>query len=87
MPAVPSGSKRAEGLVMSSTRSTALAGKDSKKASRAPPASPEGRPSMRICTPADPRRVMLPSMSTLTEGMFSSNSVVLPPRLVRSLPT
>ena len=87
MPAVPSGSNRALGLVMSSTRSTALAGRDSKKASRAPPDKPEGRPSMRIWTPADPRSVMLPSMSTLTEGMFSSSSVVFPPRLVRSLPT
>ena len=87
IPAVPSGSKRAEGLVINSTRSTALAGKDSRKASLAPPDRPEGRPSIKICTPEDPRRVMLPSMSTWTEGMFSSNSVVLPPRLVKSLPT
>ena len=50
MPAMPSGSYFADGLVMTSTRSMELAGICSRNAFWAAPVNPEGLPSMRICT-------------------------------------
>ena len=84
---MPSGSYLAEGLVMISTRSMELAGSCWRKAAPATPASPEGRPSMRICTLEEPRKKTLPSMSTVTEGTLVRSSWALAPVWVRSLPT
>ena len=87
MPAIPSGSYFAEGLVITSIRSMALAGICSKKAFSVAPVIPEGLPSMRICTFDDPLKEMLPSISTETEGTLTSNSLAVPPAADRSLPT
>ena len=51
------------------------------------PTSPEGFPLMSIRTLSFPRREMLPSTSTETEGILSITSETLPPRTVISLPT
>ena len=84
---MPSGSYFAEGLVMTSTRSMELAGICSKNAFCEAPLSPEGRPSMRICTWDEPLSETFPSISTVTEGTFTSNSLAVPPAADRSFPT
>ncbi len=87
MPATPSGSYLAVGLVMISTRSMLLAGICSSRLWVAEPVIPEGRPSMRMVTLPEPRRLRLPSMSTSMLGTLRSNSVAVDPALLRSSPT
>ncbi|CAI8162612.1 MAG: Uncharacterised protein [Flavobacteriales bacterium UBA4585] len=78
IPAVPSGSYFALGFVITSIFSTLFPGKLCKSAVRSSPVKREGRPSIIIRTALDPRRVMFPSRSNSTDGMFSRMSVAEP---------
>ena len=46
----------------------------------------EGLPLIRILTFSLPRKLIPPSTSTATEGMFCNASVTVPPFVVKSLP-
>ena len=86
IPAVPSASYFADGLVITSTFSIISAVIDPS----APPsvsARTDGLPLIRICTPLLPLRVTAPSILTSTEGTLFNTSKALPPLLARSLPT
>ena len=86
-PAIPSASYLAEGLVITSTRSTRFAGSCRSPLLPLKLTSPEGLPSIRIRTLAEPLKLTFPSGSTATEGRFIRMSEALPPAFARSLPT
>ncbi|OQC33636.1 MAG: hypothetical protein BWX65_00917 [Bacteroidetes bacterium ADurb.Bin057] len=75
MPAVPSGLYFAEGLVIISTACILPAGICSKICARLSSVSPAGLPLIHISTLELLRNEILPSLSTSTEGIFSSTSV------------
>jgi len=81
IPAMPSGSYLAEGLVMISMFSMAEAG-SCRKASL--PESTLGLPSIRTVKLEEPLSETFPSISTSTEGVFSSTSTAVPPAALMS---
>jgi hypothetical protein len=88
MAAVPSGLYFAEGLVITSIFSMASAGICSSDIARlALFMRFDGLPLTSTSTFSLPRRLTLPSMSTCTDGMFSSRPVAAPVALMMSLPT
>ena len=68
----------ADGLVMASIRSKALAGRVCKYVFRFSSVSLEGLSLIQISTLDTPRKVMLPSTSTSTPGAFCKASSVVP---------
>ena len=76
IPATPSGSYFAEGLVMISMVSMLLAGICCRASE---PCKMLGRPSMSTVNEELPRKLTLPSMSTWTEGVFSKAVTAEPP--------
>ena len=85
IPAEPSGENSAEGLVITSTRSTESAGSDcSAWAALWPRTSALGLPSTRMVTLVSPRSETLPCTSTSTDGMFFSASLIVPVVVCRS---
>ena len=87
IPAVPAASYLADGLVTTSICDIRLDGIDLSPPLPPMPMRPEGLPSIRIRTFSLPRRLTLPSTSTVTDGMLSSISCAVPPLLARSFPT
>ena len=83
IPPIPSGSYFAEGLLITSTRSIMAAGILSTMARRSPCVRPLGLPSISTFTFWSPRRLILPSISTSTEGIFFNASDAVPPITVR----
>ena len=79
IPAVPSGSYLAEGFVMSSIDSIAEAGIEVRTSELLMPSSPVGLPSTRKLILLLPRSITVPSISTVTDGIFSRTSSALPP--------
>ena len=86
IPAVPSASYLAEGLVITSTFSMASAGNCLRASVEPNPASAEGFPLMSILTFSLPLRLMAPSTSTFTDGTLFRASLTVAPLMVRSLP-
>ncbi len=82
IPAIPSASYFADGLVTTSTLSIILAGILFK-----PPVKPEGRPSIKMRTFSEPRKATFPSISTVTEGTLFKISSAEPPVFAKSFPT
>ncbi len=87
IPAIPSASYRADGLVMTSILSIRSPCSILKASGLLRPTSPEGLPSTSIRTFELPRKLTFPSTSTATEGTLSSISEAFLPLLVRSLAT
>ena len=87
MPDMPSGSYLAEGLVITSTLSTELAGICSSSVSKSFPIISYGRPLISTLTLEEPRSVTVPSLSTETLGTVSNTSVAVPPLDTRFLST
>ena len=84
MPAIPSGSYFTEGLVIISMFWMA----DEGICFRASlPLSTLGRPSIKTVKLDEPRRLTFPSISTSTEGVFSSTVIAVPPAALMSLVT
>ena len=77
IPAPPSASYRADGFVMTSTLSKASAGIVFKALAILMLFA--GFPSIKILTFSLPRRLTLPSASTVTEGTLSKTSLAVPP--------
>ncbi|MNE38995.1 hypothetical protein D3C80_1329180 [compost metagenome] len=85
IPAPPSASYLADGLVITSTFSIASAG-IKRKASTIFIAF-EGLSSIRIFTFSFPLKLTFPSTSTVTDGILFKTSLTVPPFTMRSLPT
>ena len=75
MPAIPSGSYLADGLAITSMRSMVFAGSVLRYDASCAPRIGVGRPLIWTTTFSLPRRLTLPSMSTCTDGTFSSSSL------------
>ncbi len=86
IPAVPSASYLADGLVITSTFSMASAGSCVRASVDPKPANADGLPLIRILTFSLPLKLMAPSTSTSTEGTLFKASVIVAPLLVKSLP-
>ena len=76
IPAMPSGSYLAEGFVIISICSIVFAGICCRASL---PSSTLGRPSIKTVKLELPRKLTFPSISTLTEGVFSKASIAEPP--------
>ena len=87
IPPPPSASYLADGLVITSTFSTASAGKSFKASAMLIPAKPDGFPSIKIFTLSLPLKATVPSASTVTDGTLSNTSLTVPPLTIMSLPT
>ena len=86
IPAVPSASYLADGLVITSTLSMASAGSCRNASVEPKPAKAEGRPLIRIRTFSFPLRLIAPSTSTLTDGTLFNASLTVAPLVVISFP-
>ena len=84
MPALPSALYLAEGLSITSMRSMLSEGICCSISARLSLVSPLALPLIQTSTLVLPRSEMLPSVSTSTEGMFSSTSVAAWPALLMS---
>ena len=87
MPALPSALYLAEGLSITSILSMLSAGSCCSISARLSLVSPLALPLIHTSTLVLPRSDMLPSVSTSTEGMFSSTSLAAPPALLMSCVT
>ena len=74
-------------MVITSTFSTASAGRSFKASAMFIPANPEGLPSIKILTLSLPLSATLPSASTVTEGTLSKTSLIVPPLTIISFHT
>ena len=79
IPAIPSGSYLAPGLVITSTSAMLAAGMLRKSDFTSPPAMVDGFPSIMRFTWELPRRLTLSSMSTSTPGTWRRTSMADPP--------
>ena len=84
IPLMPSGSYFAEGLVITSTDSMALAGMPESTPALPAPLIPLGLPSIKMVTFPLPRKLILPSISTLTVGTCANTSLAEPPFAIDS---
>ena len=79
IPEVPSGLNLAEGFVINSMRSILSAGICSSIWAWLSADRPDALPLIQIVTLEFPRKEISPSLSTSTEGIFSSSSLADPP--------
>ena len=79
IPEVPSGLNFAEGFVINSIRSMLSAGICSRIWAWLSADKPDALPLIQIVTLEFPRKEISPSLSTSTEGIFSSSSLADPP--------